>query len=29
MPVDKFTVSWYHSYIVSLFIKENDNEQEK
>ena len=29
MPVEKFVESWYHSYIVSLFIKEIANEQEK
>ena len=29
MSVDKFAASWYHGYIVSLFIKEIANEQEK
>ena len=29
MPVEKFVTSWYHNYIVSLFIKEIANEQEK
>ena len=29
MPVEKFVISWYHDYIVSLFIKEITNEQEK
>ena len=29
MPVDKFAASWYHGYIVSLFIKEITDEQEK
>jgi len=28
MPVEKF-VTWYHDYIVSLFIKEITNGQEK
>ena len=29
MPVDKFVTTWYHNTIVSLFIKEIINEQEK
>ena len=29
MPVEKFVTSWYHNYIVSLFIKEITDEQEK
>ena len=29
MPVEKFVMSWYHDHIVSLFIKEITNEQEK
>ena len=29
MPVEKIVVSWYHNYIVSLFIKEITSEQEK
>ena len=29
MPVEKFVKSWYHYPIVSLFIKEITNEQEK
>ena len=29
MPVEKFVTSWYHFHIVSLFIKEIINEQEK
>ena len=29
MPVEKFATSWYHDCIVSLFIKEIANEQEK
>ena len=29
MPVEKFVTSWYHYRIVSLFIKEITNEQEK
>jgi len=29
MPVEKFVTSWYHDHIVSLFIKEITNEQEK
>ena len=29
MPVEKFVISWYHERIVSLFIKEITNEQEK
>ena len=29
MPVEKFVTTWYHNYIVSLFIKEIANEQEK
>ena len=29
MPVEKSATSWYHGYIVSLFIKEIANEQEK
>ena len=29
MPVDKYATSWYHGYIVSLFIKEITDEQEK
>ena len=29
MPVEKFVTSWYHGYIVFLFIKEIANEQEK
>jgi len=29
MPVEKFSEVWYHDHIVSLFIKEITNEQEK
>ena len=29
MPVEKFVNSWYHYRIVSLFIKEITDEQEK
>ena len=29
MPVEKFVITWYHDCIVSLFIKEIINEQEK
>ena len=29
MPVENFVTSWYHDYIVSLFIKEITNEQEE
>ena len=29
MPVEKIVISWYHGYIVSLFIKEINDEQEK
>ena len=29
MPVEKFAEAWYHNHIVSLFIKEISNEQEK
>ena len=29
MPVEKNVKSWYHDHIVSLFIKEITNEQEK
>ena len=29
MPVEKLVISWYHDHIVSLFIKEITNEQEK
>ncbi len=29
MPVEKIVTSWYHNYIVFLFIKEITNEQEK
>ena len=29
MPVEKIVTSWYHGYIVSLFIKEITDEQEK
>ena len=29
MPVEKFVTTWYHDHIVSLFIKEIINEQEK
>lgn len=29
MPVEKFVTAWYHNHIVSLFIKEITNEQEK
>ena len=29
MSVEKFVTLWYHNYIVSLFIKEIANEQEK
>ena len=29
MPVEKFVTIWYHYTIVSLFIKEIANEQEK
>ena len=29
MPVEKFVKTWYHYIIVSLFIKEIINEQEK
>ena len=29
MPVEKFVTTWYHHTIVSLFIKEITNEQEK
>ena len=29
MPVEKFVTSWYYNDIVSLFIKEITNEQEK
>ena len=29
MPVEKFVTTWYHDHIVSLFIKEITNEQEK
>ncbi len=29
MPVENFITSWYHNHIVSLFIKEITNEQEK
>ena len=28
-PVEKYSGTWYHDYIVSLFIKEITNEQEK
>ena len=29
MPVEKFVKAWYHYTIVSLFIKEITDEQEK
>ena len=29
MPVEKIVTSWYHDHIVSLFIKEITDEQEK
>ena len=29
MPVEIFVKAWYHNHIVSLFIKEITNEQEK
>ena len=29
MPVEKIVTTWYHCTIVSLFIKEISNEQEK
>ena len=29
MPVEKIVVTWYHDSIVSLFIKEITDEQEK
>ena len=29
MPVENFAETWYHSHIVSLFIKELINEQEE
>ena len=29
MPVEKFAEAWYHNHIVSLFIREITNEQEK
>ena len=29
MPVENFAEIWYHNRIVSLFIKEITNEQEK
>ena len=29
MPVEKLVTSWYHDCIVSLFIKEITDEQEK
>ena len=29
MPVEKINVTWYHDHIVSLFIKEITNEQDK
>ena len=29
MRVEKFVTLWYHDYIVSLFIKEITDEQEK
>ena len=29
MPVEQFVKAWYHHTIVSLFIKEITNEQEK
>ena len=29
MPVEKFAEAWYYNHIVSLFIKEITNEQEK
>ena len=29
MPVEKFVTTWYYNAIVSLFIKEITNEQEK
>ena len=29
MPVEKLVTSWYYNTIVSLFIKEITNEQEK
>lgn len=29
MPVENFVKAWYHNYIVSLFIKEITDEQEK
>ena len=29
MPVEKFVTSCYHDYVVSLFIKEITDEQEK
>ncbi len=29
MPVENFVTLWYHHTIVSLFIKEITNEQEK
>ena len=29
MPVENFVTSWYHDHIVSLFIKEITDEQEK
>ncbi len=29
MPVENFVKAWYHYTIVSLFIKEITNEQEK
>ncbi len=29
MPVENFVKAWYHHIIVSLFIKEITNEQEK
>ena len=29
MPVEKFAASWYYNAIVSLFIKEITDEQEK
>ena len=29
MPVEKIVTTWYHDHIVSLFIKEITNEQEK
>ena len=29
MPVENFAETWYHDHIVSLFIKEIADEQEK